>query len=149
MSDETIIFTDGACKKNPGPGGWAWVEMKEDKKVKAATGGEKETTNNRMELTAVIEAVKTYAKKPNLLIYSDSDYVVKGVNIWLERWKNLGWYTSNKKLVKNRDLWFMLDDLLATCKQVEIKWVKGHTEKSLGNKLADKYAQAAAVKFQE
>ena len=119
------IFTDGACSGNPGAGGWGAILRYKDIE-KEMSGGEKETTNNRMEMTAVINALKALKRPCNITIYTDSKYVLEGVNEWLPNWKKNGWKTSNKKSdVKNVDLWQELDSLLP---QHEIRWVwvKGH-----------------------
>lgn len=119
------IFTDGACSGNPGAGGWGAILRYKDVE-KEMSGGEKETTNNRMEMTAVINALKALKRPCNITIYTDSKYVLEGVNEWLPNWKRNGWKTSNKKSdVKNVDLWQELDSLLH---QHEIRWVwvKGH-----------------------
>ncbi len=119
------IFTDGACSGNPGIGGWGALLRYKDIE-KELSGGEIETTNNRMELTAVIEALKALKTRCNITLYTDSKYVMCGITEWLENWKNNGWKTSNKKSeVKNIDLWQQLDELI---KQHEIRWVwvKGH-----------------------
>ena len=127
------IYTDGGCSGNPGPGGWAYIiilETFQGAKVLAEEWGvEKDTTNNRMELTAVIEslkAIKTMSGIPkNLSVYTDSQYVQKGISEWIIEWKKKGWKTSDKKPVKNQDLWLCLD-ALATEFEVEWRWVKGH-----------------------
>ena len=119
------IFTDGACSGNPGAGGWGVILRYKDVE-KEMSGGEKETTNNRMEMTAVINALKALKRPCNITIYTDSKYVLDGVNEWLPNWKRNGWKTSNKKSdVKNVDLWQELDGLIP---QHEIRWVwvKGH-----------------------
>ena len=119
------IFTDGACSGNPGIGGWGALLRYKDIE-KELSGGEENTTNNRMELTAVIEALKALKTTCNITIYTDSKYVMSGITEWLENWKKNGWKTSNKKSeVKNIDLWMQLDKLI---KQHEIRWVwvKGH-----------------------
>ena len=119
------IFTDGACSGNPGIGGWGALLRYKDVE-KELSGGEVETTNNRMELTAVIEALKALKTVCNITLYTDSKYVMNGITEWLENWKNNGWRTSNKKSdVKNVDLWKQLDELI---KHHEIRWVwvKGH-----------------------
>lgn len=119
------IFTDGACSGNPGIGGWGALLRYKDIE-KELSGGEKNTTNNRMELTAVIEALKALKTTCNITIYTDSKYVMSGITEWLENWKKNSWKTSNKKNdVKNIDLWQQLDKLI---RQHEIRWVwvKGH-----------------------
>ena len=119
------IFTDGACSGNPGPGGWGAILRHKDTE-KELSGGERETTNNRMELTAVIEALKALKKKCDITLYTDSRYVMDGVTKWLPNWKKNNWRTSNKKSeVKNIDLWQTLDSLLGR-HQIQWIWVKGH-----------------------
>lgn len=119
------IFTDGACSGNPGIGGWGALLRYKDIE-KELSGGEKNTTNNRMELTAVIEALKALKTTCNITLYTDSKYVMCGITEWMENWKRNGWKTTNKKSdVKNVDLWQQLDELI---KKHEIRWVwvKGH-----------------------
>lgn len=119
------IFTDGACSGNPGPGGWGAL-LRCKNVEKELSGGEKETTNNRMELTAVINALSALKTECNVSLYTDSKYVMNGINEWLPNWKKNGWKTSNKKsAVKNVDLWQQLDEL---CSRHQIRWiwVKGH-----------------------
>ena len=120
-----IIYTDGACLGNPGPGGWAAIILERNEK-KELSGSEKNTTNNRMELSAIIEAMSSFQKKKNLKIVTDSKYVIDGINLWLKRWKSNDWKTSAKKPVKNKDLWMKLDDLINE-HSVELEWVKGHS----------------------
>ncbi len=119
------IYTDGACSGNPGNGGWGAI-LRYGKIEKELSGGEKNTTNNRMELTAVIEALKALKKECNITLYTDSRYVMDGVMDWLPNWKQNGWRTANKKTpVKNIDLWQLLDTLLQK-HQIKWVWVKGH-----------------------
>ncbi len=119
------IYTDGACSGNPGNGGWGAI-LRYGKIEKELSGGEKNTTNNRMELTAVIEALKALKKECNITLYTDSRYVMDGVMDWLPNWKQNGWRTANKKTpVKNIDLWQLLDALLQK-HQIKWVWVKGH-----------------------
>ena len=120
------IYTDGACKGNPGPGGWGALIIY-DGVAKEIYGGEKDTTNNRMELSAVIEALKVIDNKMcPLSVYTDSTYVLKGMSEWLKGWKSNNWKSSNKKPVKNKDLWVILDSL-ATTHKIKWVWVKGHS----------------------
>ncbi|MDB4042352.1 ribonuclease HI [Methylophilaceae bacterium] len=120
------IYTDGACKGNPGPGGWGALIINNNVK-KEIYGGENETTNNRMELSAVIEALKFIDEpKCSLLIYTDSTYVLKGITEWVNKWKKKNWLSSSKKPVKNKDLWIILDSLVLLHK-IEWIWVKGHS----------------------
>ncbi len=130
-------YTDGACKGNPGVGGWG-VWLKYGQHEKCLFGGEPLTTNNRMELTAVIEALKAIKKSANVRIYTDSSYVQKGMTEWIASWKARQWKTADKKPVKNEDLWKVLDALAQTHK-VEWIWVKGHAGHE-GNEKADALA---------
>jgi ribonuclease HI len=131
------IYTDGACKGNPGPGGWgAWLSTGEHEKE--LFGGERQTTNNRMELTAVIEALASLKRSCDVTIYTDSEYVRKGITEWIHGWKQRGWKTADKKPVKNADLWQRLD-ALRLLHQVEWRWVKGHAGDP-GNERADALA---------
>lgn len=132
-----IIYADGACKGNPGPGGWgAWLAF--DGKEKEFFGGELLTTNNRMELTAVIRAIEALKRPCKVKIYTDSVYVQKGITEWVKSWKQRGWLTSDKKPVKNADLWKALD-VLAQQHQIQWLWVKGHAG-DVGNERADALA---------
>ncbi|MDA0237964.1 MAG: ribonuclease HI [Proteobacteria bacterium] len=131
------IYTDGACKGNPGPGGWG-VYLISGAHEKEIFGGETVTTNNRMELTAVIEALRILESTSRIRLFIDSQYVKNGINLWIENWKKTGWKTSNKKPVKNVDLWMMLDDLVPR-HDIEWIWVKGHAG-NLGNERADALA---------
>ncbi len=135
------IYADGACKGNPGPGGWgAWLHFEGNGKSseKSLCGGEAVTTNNRMELTAVICALEALTRACNVKIYTDSVYVQKGMTEWIDGWKARSWRTSDKKPVKNDDLWKKLD-VVSQRHQVEWIWVKGHAG-NLGNELADALA---------
>lgn len=138
------IYTDGACSGNPGAGGWG-VILRCGETEKELSGGEKETTNNRMELTAVIEALKALKRECEILLYTDSRYVMDGVTQWLPNWKQNNWKTSNKKsAVKNLDLWQELDTLLPKHK-IKWIWVKGHNghpENERVDKLAREYAKS-------
>ena len=139
MSDNELIqiYTDGACRGNPGPGGWGAL-LKFGSKEKQLYGGESLTTNNRMELTAVIEALSALKRPCNVSVTSDSTYVLKGINEWLPNWKKRGWLTSGKKPVKNEDLWKSLDSLKSV-HNIEWHWVKGHSG-HLDNELVDQLA---------
>ena len=137
-TDGTVdIWTDGACKGNPGPGGWgAWLRWGEVERE--LWGGEKVTTNNRMELTAVIEALRALTRPVPVTLHVDSQYVMQGVTSWMAGWKRNGWQTRDKKPVKNQELWQALDAELAR-HQVRWVWVKGHAGDP-GNEKADELA---------
>ncbi|HCU58590.1 MAG TPA: ribonuclease HI [Alphaproteobacteria bacterium] len=125
MFPRVEIYTDGACSGNPGIGGWG-VILRYRQTEKELSGGELNTTNNRMELTAVIEALKALKTRCNITLYTDSKYVMNGITEWLENWKKNGWKTSNKKgEVKNVDLWQALDELVKV-HEIRWVWVKGH-----------------------
>ena len=140
----TKIYIDGACVGNPGPGGWAAIIILENKK-KEIFGGEKSTTNNRMELTAAIKALEYFVelkkKESSLKIFTDSNYVKDGITIWIHKWKKNNWKTSDKKDVKNIDLWKKLEEL-AKHEKIEWNWIKGHSGDPY-NELADKLAKKA------
>lgn len=134
------IYTDGACSGNPGPGGWgAYIDNAG--LITELSGREEDTTNNRMELKAVIEALNSFTSKTNLNLYTDSKYVMDGSSKWIENWKKNGWKTAQKKAVKNQDLWIELDKLLHF-HQIHWVWVKGH-DGNLGNERADYLATSA------
>ena len=139
MNQETIvtIYADGGCRGNPGPGGWG-VLLKLGDTEKELCGGERDTTNNRMELTAVIRALEALKRPSTVEVHTDSQYVQKGISAWIHNWKRNGWRTADKKPVKNAELWQELD---ALAKQHEIKWlwVKGHAGHP-GNERADRLA---------
>lgn len=143
------IYADGACKGNPGPGGWgAWMSY--EGREKELFGGEQLTTNNRMELTAVIRALETLKRPCDIKIFTDSVYVQKGMTEWISGWKARNWRTADKKPVKNDDLWRVLDalvqqNLAAECK-VEWIWVKGHAG-NVGNERADMLANKGVEAF--
>ena len=119
------IYTDGACRGNPGPGGWGAL-LRAGKHEKELWGGEQHTTNNRMEMTAVIESLKALKKPSNVVLTTDSQYVRKGITEWVAGWKKRNWMTAAKKPVKNVELWKQIDDL-AAAHTIEWKWVKGHS----------------------
>ncbi len=125
MAKSVQIFTDGACKGNPGPGGWGALLRFGDAE-KALCGGESETTNNRMELTAVIRALEALNRPCEVEMTTDSQYVKQGINQWIHGWKRNGWRTASKQPVKNVDLWKQLDALVAQ-HQIQWHWVKGHS----------------------
>lgn len=132
------IYTDGACSGNPGPGGWG-VLLKSGGHYKELCGGEEETTNNRMEMQAVIEALKALKKTSDVKLYTDSKYVLQGITEWLPGWKAKNWKTASKKPVKNQDLWQEIDSLVKE-HNVEFVWVKGH-DGNPGNERADELAR--------
>ena len=138
-----ISYTDGACSGNPGIGGWGAVIIDEKKKLIFLNGGSKETTNNQMELTAVINVLKYFPEAQNITIYTDSKYVMNGIESWILKWKKNGWKTASKKPVKNKELWIELD-LQITKHTISWKWVKGHAGEKNNEKaddLARKYIQ--------
>ncbi|MGH8688582.1 MAG: ribonuclease HI [Burkholderiales bacterium] len=124
MSEEVEVYADGACRGNPGPGGWGAL-LREGGRERELRGGEPATTNNRMELTAVIRALEALGPGTRVRVYTDSQYVQKGMTQWLRDWKRRGWRTADKKPVKNQDLWMLLDEA-ARAHEVEWHWVKGH-----------------------
>ena len=137
------IYTDGACSGNPGIGGWGVVILVNKQEI-LLNGGDHITTNNKMELTAAIRALEYFETKKNLIIYTDSKYVKDGIESWIINWKKNGWKTSTKKIVKNRELWMELDDLISK-HNVNWKWVKGHAGLEFNEKadeLARKYIES-------
>lgn len=137
MSEIVTIYTDGACRGNPGPGGWGALLVLGEKR-REMCGGERSTTNNRMELTAVIEALGALKRPCQVRLVTDSQYVLKGVTEWMAGWKRRGWKTASKQPVKNVDLWQQLDSALSQ-HRVEWQWVKGHAGHP-GNERADQLA---------
>ncbi len=137
MTETVVIYTDGACRGNPGPGGWGAV-LTYKGVTKELCGGEPETTNNRMELTAVINALEALTKPCKVELHSDSKYVLQGITEWLPNWKKRGWRTANKGAVKNEDLWRRLDTARER-HEVDWHWVKGHSGHD-GNERADRLA---------
>ena len=139
--EEIDIYTDGACIGNPSPGGWAFIIKFKNGQTKEFSGSENYTTNNKMELTAAIKASSYFKKNTKINIYTDSKYLKDGITIWINKWKLNGWKTSNKKDVKNSELWQLLEKKI---KIHEIKWywVKGHNENYL-NEKADTLAKKA------
>lgn len=135
------IYTDGACKGNPGPGGWGALLMYGDRE-RELCGGEAHTTNNRMELVAVIQALAALTRACRARLHTDSQYVQKGITEWLPAWKARGWRTADKKPVKNADLWRELDRLAAG-HEIEWLWVQGHAGNA-GNERADELANRGA-----
>ena len=141
-----IIYTDGACKGNPGPGGWGAILRSIGHVEKELFGGELSTTNNRMEMTAVIEALSALKRPCDISLYIDSKYVLQGITEWLPGWKAKGWKTAAKQPVKNVDLWQKLDALVNTGGHtIEWCWVKGHAGDP-GNERADALANMGVVK---
>ena len=144
LAKTVIIYTDGACSGNPGPGGWgAFLEC--DGQVKELCGGEKETTNNRMELTAAIKALGALKRKSQIELHTDSTYVKDGITKWMFNWKKNGWKTAAKKPVKNQDLWVQLDDAISR-HDINWHWVKGHAGNP-GNEKADSLANQGMEDF--
>lgn len=137
--NKVVIYTDGACKGNPGPGGWG-VLLQAGSHRKELFGGAVETTNNRMELQAVIEALQALKRPCDVTLFLDSEYVRKGITEWIHGWKAKGWKTASKQPVKNAELWQALDHLVNTSgHRIEWRWVKGHAGDP-GNEKADELA---------
>jgi ribonuclease HI len=134
------IFTDGACSGNPGPGGWGAI-LRSGGHEKEISGGEAQTTNNRMEIMAVVMALQSLKKPSQVTVHTDSRYVMDGATKWMKNWKSNGWKTSDKKPVKNNDLWLALEEALAP-HDVKWRWVKGHSD-HVENNRADALARAA------
>jgi ribonuclease HI len=137
---EVEIFTDGACRGNPGPGGWAAL-LVAGKKRKEVFGAEADTTNNRMELAAAIGGLNALKRRCAVKLYTDSKYVLQGITEWLPNWKACGWRTAGRKPVKNQDLWQALDAAVAA-QDIEWHWVKGHSGHE-GNEYVDELANLA------
>ncbi len=146
MTAEVTIYTDGACRGNPGPGGWG-VVLRSGTQEKLLKGGELETTNNRMELTAALQALNALRRPSRVEIYTDSQYLRQGITEWLPNWKQRGWRTANKKPVKNVDLWQRLESASAR-HQVRWHWVKAHAGVA-GNELADLLANTAIDELEQ
>lgn len=138
MDKEAIIYTDGACSGNPGPGGWG-ATIKIGDETFEIFGGEDNTTNNRMELIAAIKALEYLNENHKITLYTDSNYVKDGITKWIFNWKKNNWKTSAKKPVKNSDLWIQLDEI-QNKREVKWNWVKGHAG-NLGNERADELAR--------
>ncbi|NNF67789.1 MAG: ribonuclease HI [Gammaproteobacteria bacterium] len=137
---QVVIHTDGACRGNPGPGGWGAI-LSAGKTEKELSGVESPTTNNRMELTAAIKALQALKRPAQVTLYTDSTYLLRGVTEWMEGWKKRGWRTASKKPVKNRDLWEQLSEVIEE-HDIEWVWVKGHSGDP-GNERADLLANIA------
>ncbi|MDH4109362.1 MAG: ribonuclease HI [Gammaproteobacteria bacterium] len=144
MTKTVEIYTDGACRGNPGPGGWGAV-LRAGEHRKTMYGGEAETTNNRMELTAAIEALNALKGRQHVILHTDSKYVMQGVTDWVHNWKKRGWKTAAKQPVKNQDLWIALDEA-ASRHDVDWRWVKGHNGVA-GNEEADALANRGIDEF--
>ena len=140
MAEQIEIFTDGACRGNPGPGGWGALLRfgTEEKKIK---GSDQNTTNNRIEMQAAIAALESLSRPCNIKLVTDSKYLLNGINSWLPNWKKKGWKTANKKPVKNEDLWRRLDDLVQP-HTIDWEWVKGHSG-HIENEIVDQLANDA------
>lgn len=144
MTRVITIFADGACSGNPGPGGWAAIISNgADRRV--LTGGEEDTTNNRMELLSAINALASLPPNQEVMVYMDSSYVVKGMNEWISRWQKRGWRNSQKQAVKNRDLWERLLEL-SNRHRIQWQWVKGHSDVEEHNEV-DRLARSEAEKY--
>ncbi|OYU45024.1 MAG: ribonuclease HI [Burkholderiales bacterium PBB4] len=143
---DVVIYTDGACKGNPGPGGWGVLLRSADGTEKELCGGELGTTNNRMEMMAVIQALDILKRPCKVVLHLDSQYVLKGITEWLAGWKAKGWKTAAKQPVKNVDLWQQLDALVSTRQhEIDWRWVKGHAGDP-GNERADALANQGVEK---
>ena len=140
MNKKVEIYTDGACSGNPGPGGWGVLIKIENENIELS-GGDRETTNNRMELMAAIKALEEIDKDYEITLYTDSNYVKDGITSWISNWKKNNWKTANKKDVKNKELWMRLDEAIKD-KNISWVWVKGHAGNA-GNEQADYLARSA------
>lgn len=142
-----IIYTDGACLGNPGKGGWGYVILQDDKIVEELAGAEAYTTNNRMELKAAIVALESHSLvgdfKTPVEIFTDSQYVQKGITVWIAGWKAKGWFGSNKKPVKNKDLWLRLEKVKNKFEDIKFSWVRGHNGDKW-NEYVDQLANSQA-----
>ena len=138
MTPKVVIYTDGACRGNPGPGGWGAILIAANGTEKQLCGGERATTNNRMELMAAIQALEALNKPCKVELHTDSQYVMKGITEWVRGWKARGWKTAAREPVKNEDLWRRLDEARAR-HDVDWRWVKGHAGHEL-NERADELA---------
>ena len=140
MENRIIIYTDGACKGNPGPGGWGVIIIDNNNEIELF-GKKDNTTNNIMEMTAAIKALEYFSKKKNITLYTDSNYLKLGITSWIHNWKKNNWLNSKKEAVKNKSFWVTLD-LLNTLHTVEWRWVKAHNGDKY-NERADKLATSA------
>ena len=136
-----VVYTDGACSGNPGPGGWGAVILDEEKNKTSISGKEKATTNNRMELMAPIMALRKIKKTSEVIIYTDSTYLKNGITIWIKKWEKNGWKSASKKQVKNKDLWVILNELSKE-QTIDWRWVKAHAGNKY-NEMADSLATEA------
>lgn len=143
---KVIIYTDGACSGNPGPGGWGAILISGSHR-KELSGGEAETTNNRMELNAAIQSLESLKKPSHVMLYTDSNYLKDGITKWIHGWKRNGWRTADKKPVKNVELWKQLETALARHK-IDWHWVKGHAENA-ENERADELAREGMEPFKK
>ena len=139
------VYTDGACSGNPGIGGWGVVILIPNREPVYINGGLQETTNNQMELTATIKALQYFKDKQKINIYTDSQYVMNGINSWIINWKNNGWKTASKKTVKNKELWLSLDIEIAK-HNINWHWIKGHAG-NINNEKADFLARKFINEF--
>ena len=146
MTDLVEIYTDGACKGNPGVGGWGAL-LGWNGRTRELCGGEAHTTNNRMEMTAVIRALEALTRKSRVRLHTDSKYVQQGINEWIHSWKKRGWRTADRKPVKNEDLWRRLDQLAGE-HEIEWLWVRGH-DGNPGNERADEPATLGVAQVSE
>ncbi|WP_334128122.1 ribonuclease HI [Sneathiella sp.] len=147
MSENTVVvYTDGACSGNPGPGGWGAL-LQYKGQVKELCGGELETTNNRMEMTAAIEAIRALKRRSVVELHTDSNYLKDGITKWLDGWKRNGWKTAARQPVKNQDLWLALDEAVSR-HEIHWKWVRGHAGDP-GNERADKLANKGMEEFKK
>jgi ribonuclease HI len=143
--NSVTIYTDGACRGNPGPGGWG-VSLRYNGSIKNLYGAEAETTNNRMELMAAIVGLESLTRPCNVIVYTDSKYVLEGITSWMVNWKSRGWKTATKKPVKNVELWQRLD-AATDSHDISWQWIKGHTGDE-GNEMADALANQAIDEMQ-
>ena len=144
MSDPVVIYTDGACSGNPGPGGWGALLIYGEHE-RELCGGDQATTNNRMELSAAIEALEALKRPSAVVLHTDSTYVKEGISNWIHNWKRNGWRTAAKKAVKNVELWQRLDAAIAR-HQIDWRWVKGHAGNA-GNERADELARQGMAPY--